>query len=717
MFRPGVYEAQSPRQYGAVKVRVTLSEKAIEDIEILEFHDMSVFAEAALAMTAKKIIALQSLDVEAVLAAINPAKGLLMDLEDVLTQAGGSAEDLSPNPGALDNVEQHMAPGTYVAEADGCWPPGSVEGTRFGASNDPQPIKIQMTVDETSIKDFEVLTCTDVDHFYKPVIERIPKAIVEEQSIFVDAVTGSTLTSAGVLAAAADALTQAGADLLGFSKTPERSTAVEEYDYDVCVVGAGTAGIVSAQAALEEGMSVIMIEKCGRVGGRGFCISGTSAVDSRMEEEAGTLVHADDFYEDLMEQAGGRVNSLLVREICEKSGKALDWLMDHGWPALPPDPNMPKGDRYMCSFGASQAVKSQKEYDDVVYKWFVPQGGKLILECAAKELIYEDGRVTGLKAQKQDGTEVIIHCKAAILATGGFGGNPEMLRRFCQTDNFYDRGLMGVTSGDSITMCEAVGAQLGPEIMPHLQEFAASMLSNYTAKQIKFITYAGFLLVNPEGKRFMDERLNISNPMGAGAPLLRIQGHYYIIMDQDMVDTVSEIGINGYYGGNFNAMFDGIMFDRAEVPLNHLKDDLEQAIAAGEAWKADTVEELAEKIGFKRPEVFINTFNRYNELCEKGVDEDFKKDPRFLNGYKGTLYAVHSILPIMGTLGGVKVNERLEVVDMNDEAIPGLYVVGQEGSGFYCYPYYTTMGTTATYAYTGGWLAAVNSAEYIRGLE
>ncbi|MBR2834789.1 MAG: FAD-binding protein [Coriobacteriales bacterium] len=706
-FVPGTYEGAGQGKNSVVKVAVTVDEHAITGIEILSHNESDVLSDNALNILPLKIMALQSTDIDAVSGATLTSAAVLYAVDEALEAAGGAGA-LVANPDGIDAVEQNMVPGTYTGQAIGCWMPGSIEGQRFGAAQELLPVEVKVTVDQTSILDVEVTTCTDVPTFANPVIERIPAAIVEQQSLFVDAVSGATRTSAAVLSATAQALLEAGANLAGFTKTKPRLDATEEYETDICIVGGGHSGTTAALVGTLEGRKVLILEKSGRLGGKGFCSGGISAAGSKVAAEAGLDITPDDFYQSLYGQSGGRANSLLLKTITAESGKTVDLLCECGFPFKAPNADTTWDNEFNHSSG-----KGQEKFDNLYANYILPNGGSYLLETRAQSLITEDGRVVGVEAKKQDGTKVIVHAKAVIVATGGFGGNPALLRRFLFNDQFYDRGLTTMCSGDGILMCEAIGAQLGPEIMPHMQEFGANFGFDFTANYIKYITYAGFLQVNSEGLRFMDESRCISDPMGYGCAALRVQGYYYIIMTQGMVDELIEKGVDGYYNGELATYFDTAIMGRAITPLPTLQDNLNLTIEKGLAWKAETPEELAQMIGFTDPSVFVDQFNRYNELCAEGLDADFGKIPQMMRPYEGTLYAVRMAIPIMGTLGGVKINQRIEAVDTNEKPIPGLYVAGQEGAGFFAYPYYETKCSTSTNAYTTGRLAALNASAYI----
>ncbi len=602
-----------------------------------------------------------------------------------------------------------MTPGTYTAKAPGKWLPGTVDGARFGAAAEPRLVEVAVTVDEGAITAVEITDCTDNDHFVRPVAERMIPAIIEHQSTAVDVVTGATRTSAAVLRATEDCLRQAGADVEAFRVPPPRVDADESVACDVCVVGGGHAGTIAALRALEEGASVLVLEKAGRIGGRGFCPSGVSAAGAAVEREAGITLTADDLYRQLYAETAGRANNLLVRAIVDDSGPMVDWLVDHGFRATPPRPDARPDEAFMCDFGRGQE-KFQRLYDD----YLLPGGARVMTETRALDLrLSDEGAVVGVEAQRQDDTRVHVACKAVVVATGGFGGNPALLKRLCHSANFFDRGLTTQCAGDGVLMCERAGAQLGPEIMPHMQEYLANPVCNFTDNLIKYVTYAGFLTVNQEGKRFMNECLNVEDAMGSGCASLRVQGGaYYYLISQDQVDAIQDGGVGGYFGGHLDDYLSKSVASRALVPIPNLQESLDDAVARGQAWRGDTAEELAAKVGFPDPAVFVATLERYNELCRRGVDEDFGKITQLMNEHAMPLYAIRSVIPIMGTLGGVKVNERLEALDDGDAPIRGLYVAGQEGSGFYTYPYYSTRCITTTYAYCSGRIAGKNAAGY-----
>ncbi len=706
-FAPGTYRGAGQGKYGPIEVEVDVGRDTLEDIRVVAHQESERCASVALRYLPLKMVDAQEVAVDAVSGATFTSRGIVEAVEAALAAAGGDATCL--RAGRSGVVPQAMAPGMYVASAVGRWAPGTVDGARFGAAADPVPVTVRVTVGEGAIEDVRILACTDNDHFVQPVADRVVPAIVEQQSILVDAVTGATCTSAAVLKATAACLEEAGADMRGFLSTRPRSVAEEWTSCDVCVVGGGHAGTVAALMALEQGADVLIVEKAGRIGGRGFCPSGVSAAGAAVEREAGATLTADDLYRQLYRETGGRANNLLVRAIAEDSGPMVDWLVAHGFHADPPRPDAREDEAFMCDFGRGQE-KFQRLYDD----YLLPGGALVMTETRALELRQDErGAVIGVEAQRQDGTRVHVACGAVVVAAGGFSGSPALLRRLCHSDSFYDRGLTTQCSGEGVLMCERAGAQLGPEIMPHMQEYLANPVCNFTDNLIKYLSYAGFLTVNREGRRFMNECLNVEDAMGSGCASLRVQGGaYYYLISQDQVDAIRERGVGGYFDGRLGDYLSKSVASRALVPIPNLQESLDEAVAKGQAWRGESAEELAALVGFPDPAVFVATLARYNELCHRGADEDFGKISPLMNEHAMPLYAIRSVIPIMGTLGGVRVNERLEALGRDGAPILGLYVAGQEGSGFYTYPYYSTRCITTTYAYCSGRIAGRNAAGY-----
>lgn len=700
-FKAGTYSGSAQGRNGPIVVEVTVDSSSILNISVKEQHETDAVSDNALRVVPRQIVDRQSLAVDSVSGASMTSEAIVAAAADALKKAGGDVEKLKTAPAAAPaKVAASMKPGVYYGEAYGKWPKDSNEGGRFLSPKVIKPIKVEVEVDASTIKSVKVLSCDDTPGFKESAIKQVPEAIVKYQSVGVDVVTGSSLTSKGIVAATTKALELAGANILAFSAKQPKVAGKAEYSVDVAVIGAGASGTAAALAAVEKGAKVIVIEKTGQVGGMGGSSTGFIGVGSEQAKAGGSTKTVQDVFMEMMNYTNWTANPLLVKAILEKSGGTADWLKEHGYKMT-----LQKGS-YTHDTGKGNA-KLQALYD----KYILPAGGKLLLQTRATELIREGGRVVGVKAKCDDGTDVVVKAKAVVIATGGFGGSPEMLKKYTHSDKYSMSGI-STNTGDGINMALAVGAALSPEISPHLTEFAGSTVQDYNDFFMKYLNYGGLLQVNLEGKRFMDESLCASQPLAKGASAIRSAGSFYVVLDQATLDTLETKGFPGIMGAEKTAELKKSIGwrDRALVPLATIKMEMEQAIGAGVAFKADSFEALEKAAGFSKG-VFTGTMSRYLDAVEKKEDKDFYKAPYWLTPIaKGPYYLVRMEPAIFGTIGGILVNERIEALDDNGKPIAGLYVAGQDGGGMYGYPYYEIVGVTQGYAYNSGRIAGENAA-------
>lgn len=257
---PGTYEASALGKNGPVTLSVTFDSSSIQAIEVVSHSETGDISYVPLAVLPQVILAAQSTNIDSVSGATLSSFAIKSAVDDAIAQAGGDPTALP----AFDptSVSQAMTPGTYVGEAYGKWKKGSIEGERFGSPATIEPTQVEVVVDETSIVSVKVTSCSDTPGFYEVAAERIPGDIVDQQSLFVDTVTGSTLTAAAITSAVAKALTEAGANLAGFAKATPRVSDEETYEVDLCIIGAGTAGTTAALRAVEEGLRHLYREVC-----------------------------------------------------------------------------------------------------------------------------------------------------------------------------------------------------------------------------------------------------------------------------------------------------------------------------------------------------------------------------------------------------------------------------------------------------------------------
>jgi fumarate reductase flavoprotein subunit len=263
-------------------------------------------------------------------------------------------------------------------------------------------------------------------------------------------------------------------------------------------------------------------------------------------------------------------------------------------------------------------------------------------------------------------------------------------------------------------MCLEAGAALSDELAPHLAEFCSNKNVDFYAGYMKFMNQAGFLALDPSGQRFVNEEFFVTQALSYGASALRRVGFAYLIFTQDQLDAMAEKGLWGVLSEEtINSLK---LRSRIIVPSYYtLKDEMNAALEAGEAWKADTLDELGEVIGFTDQEIYKKSIADYTRVLETGEDPLFGKRADMMPDLdNGPYYAVRVISAIDGTYNGIRVNENMQALNQEYQPIDGLYVAGQDSGGYFSYPYYEGVGWTQGYAWTSGAVAAKHIIEEMK---
>jgi len=625
---------------------------------------------------------------------------------------------LMPSIGAKSDVKYKA--GTYRAK---------------GIGRDGEVI-VEVTFTSDRIKEVKIIEHHDLLGIADIAIEEIPKKIVEEQSIGVDVVSGATFTSNAILRAVEDCVRQAGGDVdaLLKRKTDDTPPKVEVLEYDIVVVGAGAAGTAAALAASEEDVSVLLLEKTAAPMGASVFAGGLFAADSSLQKAAGKVVDKEWLFDRYMEASYGYMNSILVRTIIEESGRTVDWLIENGCKLNLVDAGT--GGSF-AHVGMPATLHGYAEGGKVainkLIESFKNNGGQVMFSTPATELIKDsEGNVKGVVAKKEDGTTLEIYAKAVILATGGFGGNEEMMRQV-----FGDKFTLGEITqnvGDGIRMAWDAGAdEYGTDVAHYFwQTFTHDEIETlagilgYDYFALTDFTFYPHLRVNTLGQRFSDETM-ASNFAIHGAQL-HMQPHQteYLILDTSVLKQIAEKGyvsVEEHYGqwkGNrqffmeFNMPTDtDELIKRENTPIDYTP-MLEAVLGTGVVFKGETLEELAKNMDVDVNN-FIESVKQYNEAAETGVDNMFFAEAdRLIPIKEGPYYAVKYVARNLGTLGGVRINEKIEAVDKDGHPIPGLYVAGADAGGMYGKSYVDFEGGTLGFAYTSGRLAGENAAKYVK---
>lgn len=484
-------------------------------------------------------------------------------------------------------------------------------------------------------------------------------------------------------------------------------------DADIIVAAAGLSGLAAAISAAEKGAKVVVFEKANSTGGAANMGMGPLGIGSRVQRGQMVNLTPGEAFRKHMFYTHYRVDARIVREYYFKSGETIGWLQDMGV----------RFAGAMRMFGAPEATRA---YSDGEFTWHVviaddgtvgPRsasamtaamtnrardlGVTFIFECSVYELMMEGGECIGVRARDASGEEIECEGGAVILATGGFGANPEMIKEetgFEFGKTIYNFAIPGM-EGDGVKMARVAGAAPTTPIMEIMYQLPDNL--NH------FYMDGGFrqpcLWVNRNGERFMPED-QIANTTFTGNAISVQPGKIaYSIMDQQMVDYYNKNG-----GDILSEVHPKDLYDRFQEEF-----DKDLAVGYEPLAAADSFEELAENTGIDK-DGLLETVKQYNADCDAGYDSIFEKDRQYMRRIgNGRLYCCRQNVGAYGTLGGILVNYKMEV--MNDDArpIPGLYAVGTDACNIYgdSYPF-TLPGNTMGFCLNSGRIAGESAYDF-----
>lgn len=483
-----------------------------------------------------------------------------------------------------------------------------------------------------------------------------------------------------------------------------------ELTCDLAIVAAGPAGLAAAITGAELGLEVLVFEKASGVGGTANMGMGPFGVESRFQKERMVGLTKEEAFEKFMDYTHWSVDARLVRDYFWKSGSTIDWLEDMGvkfaevikyypdsestWHVVQPEGGGVPGPRAASTMTKIMHQRAQEL--GVTFYFDTP---------VTKILRAEEGWVTGLQARGADGTEYEVEAAAVVLATGGFGNNPEMIQTYCGYtwgQNMLNFRIPGIT-GDGIRMAWEAGAAKGHMEMEQVLGTALSGRNDSFLSPAIF-KQASALIVNLSGERIMNEAIIENGAVSCNAVARQQNKWAYSILDDEMIRHFQREGLDfasGVHRSNPAERFD------AEF------ESMKAACPDG-VFSAGHIRELAEQIGID-PDALEATLETYNQCCDLHYDDYFCKPRRYLRALRGkTLYALKLVPGGYGSLGGVRIDSRFRILDEAYHPIPGFYGAGSDVCDLYAGTYmYYLPGNTMGFALNSGRLAAEHALEYI----
>jgi fumarate reductase flavoprotein subunit len=475
---------------------------------------------------------------------------------------------------------------------------------------------------------------------------------------------------------------------------------------DVVVIGGGGAGMAAAVTAAGSGASVIVLEKLASTGGSSAMAVGPFAADSPAQKRQGILADKDILFKRAMDWSHWKINPRIVRAFIDRSGDTISWLEAKGLrftlvPHSPTDNPMtwhiPKGyGREIMKILAGDCEKL---------------GVKVLKRTPAKQIRTDaGGNVTGVTAEN-NGTDITIETRSVIIASGGYGGNKELLKKYCPEymESVPCRGLPN--QGDGLTMATEIGAAAeGLGIFLWGGPYGR-ILSGAVSPLIPISREPYLLWVNKKGRRYIDESVIMNSIYVTGNAVLLQPGKIsYSIFDAGMIKLLQQQGM--IYGPWGMVLGD----DFTNMPPENWEKNLDVYIESGRMKISGSWGEIADWIGVDMA-VLKSTVDEYNDVCDRGYDPVFAKDRKYLVPLRTPpYYAVECHMGMMNTIGGIKINEHMEVMDKQDNAIPGLYAAGVDTGGWVTDTYCSILpGSAFGFALNSGRIAGERAADYVLG--
>ena len=624
---------------------------------------------------------------------------------------------------AAEEIPAAFIPGTYSATAPG-----------FGGD-----VTVTITVDETSILEAAIDAPGETEGIGKAAAERLAQEILERQSWEVDAVSGASSTSRAVRqaleacfaqakgvdvallqSAAAPAAEAPAADWLGEAPVIDEAALVETVETEVLVIGAGTAGLFAACAAVEEGAKTILIEKMDEEFGGSGIRDTLAAIGSREQLEDGDNPDKFDVITELYRQSNGYGDQRLYKLWADNSGEAIDWYTDrvtegglrfrhevdsHDIPVRYPVYDVGHSLQMSDTLGEHGATAN------ILKKYAQGLGLEIRYNTALVSLIKEDGAVTGIYASTPAGVVRFNAAKGVIVCTGGYSLNMDMLKALQpETAKIININYSYPGSqGDGIKACLWAGAAMDEVHAGMLFDrgaVAPNQVGCETPGALFWMGSQPFLKVDLEGKRFTNESGDYDHILHTAHSLPGMT--YAMVWDANYIEDMMRFDTHGC-----SRMFDHVNGAESVWPL-----DLNEGVfmpmyrEQGLVVKADTIEELAEKLGLP-VENFKATVERYNELFDKQEDEDFGKEPYRLSALRTAPFEGVRMSGgyFIATMDGIRINTDLNAVDANGQPIEGLYVAGDCSGGYFATSYPNLLaGAAAGRSVTFGRLAGKKAA-------
>jgi len=465
---------------------------------------------------------------------------------------------------------------------------------------------------------------------------------------------------------------------------------------NLVIIGGGGAGLAAAMTIAEREGKATVIEKRKVFGGNTSMAHVMFGAETPVQKRNQTEVKKDWAFNTAMAYAHWKINPRLVRAFINKTGDTIRWMEENGIEFMELPNYFPKQKPRVHHF--------PKGHGAVLTKMMVDRckqmGIEFLTETTAENILTDDdGKIRAVLAADEDKT-FEVPARGVIIATGGYAGNKEMMKKYCAdfSDDLIQYG-MPINYGDGYRIATEMGA--ATEGIGMIQLIGPRTVgSTYVAA---IVVEPNTVWLNKKGERFVNESLSFCWPEAANA-LARQAGKFcYTLFDSEIKRTFMEEGLQR-----------GWIAYQTGTKMTKLDEELEADKKHGEVKISASLDEIAEWMNLEAG-VLTATIDKYNDACEKSYDSEFTKDSEFLIPIrKPPFYALKCHQGFHGTVGGIKINHKMEVMDQNDDPISGLYAAGSDTGGWQGDTYCLILtGSTFAFAISSGRVAGENAFEFI----
>lgn len=501
---------------------------------------------------------------------------------------------------------------------------------------------------------------------------------------------------------------------------------MKKIEADVVVIAGGMSGISAAAAAAEKGASVIVFEKSGTLGGAANMGMGFFAVESHIQKrQLNNNLTVEKAFRMFMEYNHWRSDARLVRKLFAQSASTVKWIEDMGVEFLGAFKYFKDSEATWHIPKIPGSNKPAERSSSLIVKAISDRCNELGVEfnfnTPAKKIIREDGVIKGVLAQDAEGNEILAECDAVIVCTGGFGDSPKLIEQnlgYIHGKDLYSFRIPGL-AGEGMQMVWEVGGGKSPFSLEMTYE-SPGMTAGYLADAI---FRQPNLMVNLDGQRFINEEIMLNTPYTGNSINQQRARTGIVIVSDEVIESYRNTGLDytTYHKGgfttidgweeSFKAYFEGGVDPNQMETLGGLF-----GVKPDEVFffRGGSIEELADQIGINK-ENLVKTVEDYNYACDVTGDTFFFKDRRYMKPIRGKTYYAMKFFPSgYGSLGGIKVNDKFEVVTQEGDKIPGLYSAGTDCCNIFgdSYCFYLP-GSTMGFAINSGRMAGYNAVDWL----